>query len=296
MKLTTRQKEALDGYLFISPWIIGFIIFVLGPMIMALVLSFYNWEIVRDPSFVGLRNYARLASDPLVWKSLLNTVYYTVIGVPLRICLALCLAVLLNHPGFLTNVFRMVFYLPSITSGVAVAVVWTWLYEPYFGVINSLLRVVGIDGPGWLSSPDWAMPALIIMGLVYIGQPMVVFIAGLKGIPPELYEASSLDGATWWRQFVNITIPMLSPTIFFNLIMQLIASFQVFTNAYVMTEGGPVNATLVYVLYLYQNAFLWLRMGYGAALAWLLFAIVFVLTYIQFKNSGWVHYEGMGGN
>jgi multiple sugar transport system permease protein len=214
--------------------------------------------------------------------------------VPLRIILALLLAFLLTKPYRGANAFRVLFYLPGIISGVAVAVIWLRMFDPFYGIINDVLGIFGLPKAPWINDARWAMPSLILMNIMYIGSPMVVFIAGLKDIPVQLYEVSKIDGAGPITRFIKITLPMLSPVLFFNLIMQIISSFQVFTNAYVMTSGGPVKATLVYVLYIYQTAFQWLRMGYGSALAWVLFCIIGVMTLIIFKTSGWVYFESKG--
>ena len=291
----SQRRADIEGYLFISPWLIGMILLNLGPMIASFVLSFTSYEILTAPRFIGVQNYRELLSeDPLFWKSLINTFYYTLGSVPVRMILSLGLAVMLNMKFTGTRFFRTVFYLPSVTSGVAVATVWLWMFEPTYGVINNVLRWFGIPGPPWLGSLDWAMPSIIVMSFIYIGPMMVIFLAGLQGIPEHLYEAAEIDGATPFRRFLNITLPMLSPTIFFNMVMAIITSFQVFTNVYVMTRGGPANATTVYLLHLYNEAFRYIRMGYASALAWVLFAIILVITLIQFRSSGWVYYEGSG--
>jgi multiple sugar transport system permease protein len=288
-----QRRADIEGYLFISPWLIGMVLLHLGPMIASFVLSFAHYEILTPPRFIGLQNYRELFNeDPLFWTSLINTVYYTLGSVPVRMVLALGLAVMLNMKFAGTRFFRTVFYLPSVTSGVAVATVWLWMFEPTYGVINNALRWVGIQGPPWLGSLDWAMPSIIVMSFIYIGPMMVIFLAGLQGIPEHLYEAAEIDGASPFQRFLRITLPMLSPTIFFNMVMAFISSFQVFTNVYVMTRGGPANATTVYMLHLYDEAFRYIRMGYASALAWVLFAIILVITLIQFRASGWVYYEG----
>jgi multiple sugar transport system permease protein len=222
----------------------------------------------------------------------MNTLYYVAGSVPVRLGIALLLALLLNQPLRGAYLFRVIFYLPSVTSGVAVATVWLWMFEPTYGVINNVLKWFHIAGPPWLGSLKWAMPSIIVMSFIYIGSMMVVFLAGLQGIPRHLYEAAEIDGAGTLSKFRNITLPMLSSTIFFNLIMAIITAFQVFTNVYVMTRGGPAQATYVYMVYLYDQAFRYVHMGYASALAWVLFVIIFVVTIIQVKTSGWVYYEG----
>lgn len=290
---SAQRRANIEGLLFISPWLIGLLLWHLGPLLASFVISFTDWEILTSPNFVGVDNYVRMfTKDELFGTSLFNTLYFVLGSVPLRLAVALFLAIMLNrkYPG--TRFFRTAFYLPSVTAGVAVAVVWLWMYDPMFGVINTVLRFVGIQGPMWLGNPSTAMPALILMQVVYTGGQMIIFLAGLQSIPEHLYDAASVDGANSWVQFTHVTIPMLSPSIFFNLVMGIIQSFQVFTSAYVMTMGGPVNSTMVYVLNLYNEAFRFLHMGYAAALAWVLFAIVMSLTVLQFKMSGWVYYEG----
>lgn len=287
------KYNALYGYLLISPWLIGFLIFTLIPMIASLYLSFTNCELLKQTQWIGLANYNRLVNDKLVGIALYNTAYYVFIGVPIRLIFALLLAVLLNQKIRGTTIFRTLFYLPSVTSSVAMALLWIWLFNPDFGLINYMLSLMGVKGPGWLIDARWSKPALIIMSLWGVGPTMVIFLAGLQGIPESLYEAAILDGATNFKRFINITIPLLSPVILFNLIIQIIHSFQVFTAAYVMTGGGPVNSTLFYVLYLFRVAFQFLEMGYGSALAWVLFIIILIFTIIQMKlSSYWVYYEG----
>lgn len=294
--MNKRLKRNLEGYLYISPWLVGVVLLSIVPMLMSFGLSFTEYEILTPPRFVGLGNYMQVVKDELFWKSLWNTVYYVLGSVPLRLLIALCLAMLLNAKLRGMAFFRTVFYLPSVTAGVAVSLLWSWIFEPEFGVINALLAKIGISGPSWLGSTRWAMPALIVMSLWNVGRTMLIFLAGLQSVPTYLYEVVELDGGGTWQKLKTVTIPMLTPIIFFNLIMTLIQSFQIFTNAYIMTGGGPANSTLVYILYLYNNAFQWLHMGYASTLAWILFAIVFTLTVLQVKLSKrWVYYEGIRG-
>jgi multiple sugar transport system permease protein len=291
VRISVRDNR--DGFLFIAPWLIGLIVLQIGPMIASLWLSFTHYEVLNPPVWVGIQNYRRLfTADPLFVKSLMNTLYYVAGSVPVRLGIALLLALLLNQPLRGAYLFRVIFYLPSVTSGVAVATVWLWMFEPTYGVINNVLKWFHIAGPPWLGSLKWAMPSIIVMSFIYIGSMMVVFLAGLQGIPRHLYEAAEIDGAGTLSKFRNITLPMLSSTIFFNLIMAIITAFQVFTNVYVMTRGGPAQATYVYMVYLYDQAFRYVHMGYASALAWVLFVIIFVVTIIQVKTSGWVYYEG----
>jgi multiple sugar transport system permease protein len=288
------RREIVWGYIFVAPWIIGFLIFTLGPVIASFALSFTDYELIVAPVWVGLKNYRTLLTqDRLFGLSLFNTAYYSFFSVPLGIVVAFLLAMLLNVqlPGM--KAYRTVFYLPTVTSGVAVSILWVWLFNPQFGLINYLLRLVGLPAPGWLVDPAWSKPAFILMSLWGVGGTAVIFLAGLQGVPRSLYEAAEIDGANTWQKFWNVTIPMMSSVIFFNLIMGVIGSFQVFTSAYVMTRGGPQNSTLFYVLYLFKKGFGMLQMGYAAAMAWILFLLILILTLIQFRLAErWVYYEG----
>ncbi len=288
------RRQDLEGYLFLLPWLIGLVVFRLLSILASAGLSLMSWDLLQPPKFVGLQNFRDLLVDNLFWTSLGNTLYYVAGSVPLVLIFALVAAFLLSRPLPIVGVLRTVYYLPSVTTGVAVALLWQWMFEPTYGVIDTMLSWVGIPGPPWLGSTTWAMPALILMSTWGIGGAMVIFLAGIKGVPTHLYEAAAIDGANGWHQFWHVTMPMLSPVIFFNLIIGVINSFQVFTQAYVMTNGGPANATLVYILYLYNQGFSWLHMGYASALAWILFVIVLLLTTIIFRQSGWVYYEGAG--
>lgn len=292
--LTMRQREAIDGYICALPGILGLLIFTIGPIIASFYISFTRWDMLRTPKWRGLYNYTRLlTNDPLFWQSLKVTAIYAAVTVPLALVLSLAVAVLMNQKVKGISVFRTIYYLPSVVTGVSVSILWIWIFSPEFGLFNWFLSLFGIKGPAWLADPFWALPALMIMAMWGIGGGMIVYLAGLQSIPTQLYEAAQIDGATAWQRFRKITIPMLSPVIFFNLIMGIIGSFQVFTQGYVMTSGGPANATLFYVLYLYYKAFQDLRMGYAAAMAWILFVIVLALTLVVFKTSGkWVYYEG----
>ena len=286
------QRQRLF-YILVSPWIVGFLAFVLGPMVYSAYLSLTQWNLLSPPQFIGLGNYGQLMQDPLFWQSLKVTTIYAVVSVPLGLAFALFLAILLNQRVRGLSVFRTILYMPSVVSGVAVSVVFLWVFNPDFGIVNTILHYFGINGPKWIESPTWALPCLILMSLWSVGGAMIIFLAGLQGIPPELQEAAAIDGAGVWRRFRSVTLPMLTPTILFNLILSIIGQFQVFTQAYVMTNGGPLHATLFYVFYLFQNAFQYLNMGYAAALAWVLFFIVLILTVAVFATSGqWVFYQG----
>jgi multiple sugar transport system permease protein len=287
------RREGLVGYLFISPWLIGFLVFTAGPILASLVLSFCSYDILHPVQFVGLDNYAALPFDTVFWKSLTNTLWM-VGAVPLGMAVGLGVALLLNMDVGGQKFYRTAYYLPAIVPIVAAAILWIWLLQPQFGLINAMLRYIGIRGPEWLQSPIWSKPALILMGLWSAGAGMIIWLAGLKGIPRELYEAAEIDGAGVLRRFVHITLPMLSPYIFFNLIMGVIGAFQIFTNAYVMTngEGGPVDSTLFYVFALFNHAFRYFSMGYASAMAWILFIIILALTLVNWwLRKRWVFTE-----
>jgi multiple sugar transport system permease protein len=283
--------ENLWFFFFLAPWIIGFLIFTAGPMIASVAISFMRWELLLPPEFIGGANWARMGNDPLFWQALKVTGVYTFFNVPISLIAAFILALLMNSRVSGISVFRTIYYLPSLVSGVAVAMIWTWILNPSFGLINYALHLVGIQGPMWTFSETWVLPSFIMMNLWGVGGGMVIYLAGLQGIPTELYEAADIDGAGWYSKLINVTIPMISPVILFNFIIGIINSFQVFTQAYVMTKGGPANASLFYVLYLYRNAFQYFQMGYASALAWVLFAVIAFFTYLIFRTSrGRVHY------
>lgn len=290
--MSSSRREAITFYLCISPWLIGFVAFVLGPMLASFYFSLTDWTLLSPPVWAGLDNYARMATDPLVLQSLKITGLFTLAYVPLDLMGGLALALLMNQKVRGISIFRTVYYLPSVISGVAYVVLWMWIFHPSAGLFNTLLAYVGIPGPRWLASPDWALPAIVIMSLWGLGRSMVIYLAGLQGVPTHLYEAAALDGANTWQQFWAITLPLLTPTIFFNLVLSIIGTAQTFTQAFVATNGGPLNATLFYVLYLYRQAFQMFRMGYASALAWALFVIVMVLTLLVVRSGrSWVYYE-----
>jgi multiple sugar transport system permease protein len=291
--LSLAGQEALTGYLFILPSFVGFLAFLVVPMVMSLGISLYEWELLLPPQFAGLDNYRALLDDALFREVLFNTAYYVAGVVPLNILISLGLAVWLNSKLRGVTFYRLAFFLPVVTVTVAVSLVWKWMYEPHVGLINAALGWLGINGPTWLGDPRWAMPALILMSVWKgFGYNMVVFLAGLQGIPATVHEAAVIDGASTWQRFWRITLPLLSPAIFFAVVMTVITSFQVFDQALVMTRGGPVNATNTIVLYIYQNGFEFFRMGYAAAMAWVLFAIILAFTLLQMKaQNRWVHYE-----
>jgi|UniRef100_A0A7C4PKG3 multiple sugar transport system permease protein len=292
-RLTMRKREALMGYVFLSPWILGFLIFLAGPMLASIYLSLTNYKMIQPPQWIGLANYERMFTDPFVATSLRVTTIFTALSVPLSIVLALSVALLLNQKIVASGVFRTIFYLPSLISGVAVAIVFAWIFNYRFGILNYLLSLVGVDGPNWLGHPRYALWAFIIMSLWGIGGNVIIYLAGLQGVPVSLHEAAKIDGANAWYRFWNITLPLITPVLLFTLIMGVIGTFQTFTSSYIMTGGGPANATLFYLLYLYRNAFNWFEMGYASALAWLLFIIILTCTLILWSTSArWVYYEG----
>lgn len=294
MGLSEKKRTTIEGYLFILPWLIGLILMQLGPMIYSFYLSLNIYDLFRPAIFVGVGNYVKLFQDELFWTSLSNTLVYVAGRVPLVLLLAFLVALMLNQKIPMRNFLRTAYYLPSVTPQIAMLILWTWLFEPQWGLINWMLSLVGIQGPGWLASVEWAKPALIMVSAWGIGGTMIIFLAGLQGVPEHLYEAAELDGANSFQKAIHITLPMISPVIFFNVIMGVISSFQMFEKAFVMTQGGPGYATFMYVLYLYNQAFLWFRMGYGSAMAWVLFALLFVFTAIMFRRNAWVYYESGG--
>jgi multiple sugar transport system permease protein len=265
-------------------------------MIASIYFSFTQYKVITPPIWLGLGNYQRMFEDELFYHSLKVTIVYTAASVPLGIVAALIVAVVLNEAPWLSGLFRTIFYLPSVISGVAVAIVFAWIFNYRFGILNYFLSLVGIPGPNWLGHPRWVLWAFILMSLWGIGSNVVIFLAALQGVPQALYEAAKIDGASGWRRFWAITLPMISPAILFVLIMGIIGTLQTFTQAYIITGGGPANATMFYLFYLYKNAFNWFEMGYASALAWLLFLIILLLTVIMLRSSAlWVYYESEVG-
>jgi multiple sugar transport system permease protein len=292
-----RRREALQGYLYIGPWILGFLFFVAGPLVASLYYSFTYYPLLADPTWVGLQNYSdALFKDRIFWTAVQRTLLWAITTVPLGIIGSFFAAVLLNRGIWGKTLWRVLFFLPSLTPEVAAAVLWVWILQPDVGVVNGVIKAwFGIRGPNWLASPDWALPSLVLVSLwTGIGSiRMLIFLAGLQGVPQELYDAGMVDGVNWWQKIWHITVPMISPTILFNLILGIIGSLQVFGLAFVTTAGGPAYATYFYALHLYQTAFRSFDMGYGSALAWFLFATILVLTLIQISLSRrWVYYAG----
>ena len=291
---SNRGREAIEAYILILPTIIGLIVFTASPVLASLYYSFTRWNLLSTPKWQAFDNYIELITeDPLFWITIKNTAYYVVGTVPTGTVLALGLAIALNQKIRLVAVFRTIYFLPVVSSVVAISVLWLWLYQSDFGLVNEMLRFFGFRGVRWLSSVTWAMPAIMIMSIWHgLGYNIVIFIAGLQGIPQDYYEAATVDGANSWHKFINITIPLLSPVTFFVLTLSVITSFQVFAQAYVMTQGGPVNATKTIVYYLFQQGFVNFHMGYASALAYVLFVIIVSLTMFQFWfQKRWVHYE-----
>ncbi|RZT28710.1 carbohydrate ABC transporter membrane protein 1 (CUT1 family) [Kribbella sp. VKM Ac-2569] len=287
-----RRREALWFYLFASPWIIGFVVFLLGPMIASIYISLTDWDSFTPPKFVGLENYTRLLTeDPVFWKALWNTFFYAAISVPLGLGIGLWLANLLNKQVRLRKVFRTLIYLPTLVPLVATAMIFKMVLAPS-GPLNDVLGVFSIPGPSWLLESIWVKPALILLSVWGAGGATVLLLAAMKGIPRELYEAAEVDGAGPFRQFWSITFPQLTPIIFFNLIMGLIGAFQVFSQVYILTKGGPDNASQMMVPLLFNEAFSFYHMGYASALSWLLFAVILVFTLLAFRTARrWVFYE-----
>jgi multiple sugar transport system permease protein len=291
---TKREHEGLAAGLFLLPNLIGFLIFTAIPVGAAFVLAFYDYDLLLGASWAGLENFREMfTTDEVFRAALFNTVYFTAFSVPLSVVLGLATAMLVNQALRGIVIFRSIFLLPYVTVTVALSLVWKWIYLPDIGLINSVLGVFGIDGPPWLTSGTWAMPALILMSVWKgFGYNMVIFLAGLQSIPDHLYDAAKVDGATAWRRFLNVTLPLLSPTTFFVVVISVISSFQVFDQALIMTNGGPGTATTTLVLYIYQKGFQSFEMGYAAAVALVLFAAIFVFTVIQFMfQRRWVTYD-----
>jgi len=293
-KLSPATREALWAYGLISPWIVGFLIWTAGPMLVSFFLSFTQYDVVNPVIWRGIANYRRLfTGDPLFWQSLKVTFIYAFLSLPTGLVVGLAIALLLNLgvPGL--SVWRTIYYLPSVIAGVSVAVLWQYVLNPRFGALNWALSLIGVKGPGWLADPKWALASLALMSVWSAGGNMILYLAALQGVPTGLYDAAKIDGANAWKRLLHVTLPMISPVIFFNLVMGTIATFQYFTNAYVMTQGGPSNATLFYNLYLYNNAFRYFKMGYAASLGWILFVVILIFTLLIFRSSStWVYYEG----
>lgn len=300
-RLSLERREAAQGYVFILPWIIGFIAFTGGPLLFSLYASFTNYDFTSKMDFVGLDNYKQMfTEDPLFWVSLKNTLFYVVLMVPLTTMASVFLASLLNQkiPGM--RIFRTIYYLPSVLSGVGVYMLWMQMFSPDSGLVNLVLNWFGITGPGWLFDPNWTKPAIVIMKMWSVGGGMLMYLAALQGVPEQLYEAAEIDGASVMRRFWHITMPMISPVIFFEVVTTLIAGFQIFQEGYVMgadnNPGAPMNSMMFYNLHMFLKAFQVFQMGFATAMAWFLFVIVIIITLINmWVSKYWVHYEGGDG-
>lgn len=289
-----RGREALSFYLFIAPWTLGFLAFILGPIVASLVLGFTRYDIILPAKWVGLKNFQDLIADPLFRISLGNTVYIVLVAVPLGMVVSFLIALLLNQKVKGMAAYRTGYFIPSIVPAVASAALWLYLLQPQWGLVNGFLDLFGIKGPTWLASTTWSKPSIIMLMVWASGGTMIIYLAGLQDIPDTLYEAASIDGASWLRQLVHVTIPLMTPTIFFTLVMGIIGTFQVFSVVFVLTDGmgGPLNSTLVYLIYVYRNAFVFFRMGYASALSLILFLIILVLTLANVRLAGrWVYSE-----
>jgi len=299
-----RRRSWFEGFLCASPWLTGFLVFGAGPIVFSMIISFCKYDILTPAQFIGAGNYVNLigrhydnvtkemtANDPLFWKGLANTAFM-IIGVPLGIVAGLALALLLDTQVRGLHVYRTIYYLPAIVPAVASFLLWLWIFSPSTGLLNQALRVIGVsDPPNWLQDPSWSKPALIIMGLWGVGGGMIIWLAGLKDIPESLYEAAAIDGANRLQRFLHVTLPLLSPYILFNMIMGLIHVFQIFESAFIMTDGGPADSTRFYAFKLFMEAFRYLNMGTASAMAWILFAVVLLITLFQlWLSKKWVHY------
>ena len=291
--ISKEKRETILGWVMVSPFLIGFVFLTAIPMIASFVISFSEWDMLSNPEWIGFDNYKKLFfEDELALHSLNITILFTIVSIPLNILFGLALAMLLNTSIRGLAIFRTIYYLPAILSGVAVALMWRWIFSTEFGLLNALLDIIGIEGPAWLTDRIWVLPSFVIMRLWSVGGGMIIYLAGLQSIPTNLYEAANIDGANWWHKTRFITLPLLSPTIFFQLIVGFIFSMQIFTEAFIMTNGGPADASLFFLLYLYRQAFQYFDMGYASALAWVLFVVILFLTIVMFKTSRfWVYYE-----
>jgi multiple sugar transport system permease protein len=290
------RRDERRFYLFVLPWLAGLTLFQAGPMLAAVGLSLTDWQLVTPPEWRGLAHYRDMVDDPLFRTAVRNSLYYTVASVPLGIGLAFVLALLLNRRWLGMGFFRTVFFMPALISGVAIALVWGWLFNPRFGAVNALLRLLHLPTPGWLADPDWALPTLVLLSLWSVGGWMLIYLAGLRTIPGELYDAARIDGAGPLALTRFVTLPLISPVTYFLLVVGTIAALQLFTPAYILTEGGPDNATLTLPLYIYRNAFEWQEYGYASALSVVLIALTLLLTLVHVGLSRrWVFYSGWGG-
>jgi multiple sugar transport system permease protein len=293
-----QRRELIKGLLFISPAILGFLAFIVYPIFQSFYYSFTDYNILQPPSWIGLDNYTELFQDRVFVISLRNTAYMVFIGLPIHLVFDLVMALVLNTKIRGLSIYRTIFYLPSITPIVATAVLWLWIFNAQYGLLNTILAALGFSTIGFLTDPAWTKPSLIFMGMWYGGNTILIYLAALQDVPSELLEAAELDGAGSWSKLWNVVFPMVSPVIFYTMVINLIGYFQYFTEAWVMTAtrdgaaGGPSNSLMFYAMYLYQNAFQWFKMGFASAQAWILFILVLAFTILLFRTSGWVYYRG----
>lgn len=292
-KIRIPKREEKHFFLFTSPWLLGFLIFTLYPMVFSIILVFTNMDMAGSGRFIGLANLVRaLKEDTLFYRSLVNTLYFVLVSVPLSLFASFGIALLLNQKLKGVGFFRTSFYIPYITSGVAVTLLWGWIFNSQFGLVNYFLSLFGINGPSWLSDTRWAMPAIIIMGIWTIGNSIIITLAGLQDIPEALYESAEIDGANSFVKITRITLPLVTPTLYFNLVMGIIGGFQIFMQPYILTEGGPSYATYTYMMHIYNSGFKYYEMGYASTLAWLLFIVIMIITQIVNRTSRhWVYYD-----
>lgn len=294
MPSQAQIKNFLKGMAFLSPWLIGFALFTAIPLAISLYYSFCDFSLLQRPVFTGLSNYRTLMHDPVFWQANANTFYYAIFALPIGLALALFFALLLNVKIRGQSIYRTLIFLPSLVPAAASAMIWLWLFNIKLGLVNFLLRKLGMhDPPGWLTDVHFALSSLILISFWGVGNTVVIFLAGLQDVPTELFEAADLDGASIFGAFRHVTLPSISPVIFFNLVIGIIGTLQVFTLPFIMTQGGPARSTYLYSEYLYDNAFVYLKMGYASAMAWIQLLIVLVLTFLAFWSSRhWVHYQG----
>lgn len=287
-----KKHKITKFWMFTSPWIIGFLALTFIPMIASIIISFTEWDILTPPKWVGIQNYRDIFKDPLFYKSLKVTLTYTVFSVPINVILSLLVALLLNNNVKNIKIFRTIYYLPAVVSGVVVSLLWSWMFNPEFGLLNNVLMKIGVNGPKWIYDEKWVMASLIIMSIWGIGGGIIMYLSGLQSIPKDLYEAAKIDGVNFWQKLTRITIPSMSPILLFTTLTSIIGSLQTFTQAYVMTDGGPNHSSLFYAFYVYKHAFTWRKMGKACALAWILFLVILVISLLVLKiSSSKVYYE-----
>jgi multiple sugar transport system permease protein len=292
--LTKLQKHNLFmGLLFVSPWILGIAVLTLYPVLASFYYSLCEYNVLTKPVFIGLGNYVDLLTDEVFWQTLYNTLYTASLFLPISTVLAIGLALLLNTGIRGMTVYRIIFFVPSLVPMVAMCILWIWIFNPEYGILNYLLHLVGVKGPNWLGNPTWSKPAIILMGFWGVGNAVVIYLASLQEVPRSLYESADIDGCRWYHKVWHVTLPMISPIIFFNFIMGIIGTLQIFGTAYILTGGGPMRSSLFYAMYIYDNAFRYLKMGYACAMAVILFFLILGLTYLFMRaTKKHVHYLG----